>query len=75
MGETIESDLMDIQYHEIGTFRKAEEAGYDGIKIADFAQSEHMGNVEHYSIGIFKDIIKDLDIEEIEATHPDENEL
>lgn len=75
MGETIEPDLMDKQYHEIGTFRKAEESGYDGIKIADFAQSEHMGNVQHYSIGIFRDIIKELDIEEIEATHPDETEL
>lgn len=74
MGETIEPDLMDKQYHEIGLFRKAEEAGFDGIKISDFAQNEHWGNVGHYSIGLFKGAIKDFEIDEIEATHPDPDE-
>lgn len=69
-----ESDLMDLDYHDLETFKWAEESGYDGIKITDFAQTERYGNVMHTSIGFFKDAIKDLEIEEEDAVHPDQIE-
>ena len=48
-----EGDLMNVEYHSLGLFRAAEERGYDGIKINDFAQTEIWGNVGHTSIGLF----------------------
>ena len=48
-----EGDLMNVEYHSLGLFRAAEEHGYDGIKINDFAQTEIWGNVGHTSIGLF----------------------
>lgn len=71
-GETRESDLTDLDYHDIELFRYAENNGYDGIKITDFAQSETHGNVGHYSIGLFRKTLKDLDIETIDAVHPNQ---
>lgn len=70
LGGTREGDLTDLEYHNLTLFRKIEEKGYDGIKIADFAQIEDEGNFGHHSIGLFKNTLKKLNIEEISATHP-----
>ena len=73
--EEREPDLMNVDYHEHGLFRKVEKKGYDGIKITDFAQVEDRGNVGHMSYGIFKDSISKLKIYEvIKAYHPDDFE-
>lgn len=64
-----EGDLTDVDYHKHSWFRKAEESGYDGIKITDFAQSIDQGNIGHHSIGLFRNTIKDLSIEEMPAIH------
>jgi len=48
-----ESDLMDLQYHDISGFKKAKAAGLDGVLIDDFAQSEEWGNFGHKSLGLF----------------------
>ena len=70
-GETIESDLTDLQYQKYNLFKKIEESDYDGIKIADYAQHHTQGNVGHYSIGLFEIALKDVDIEEEPAEHPE----
>lgn len=44
---------MNPAHNNIDLFQKAEQAGYDGISIWDFAQSKQYGNVGHESIGIF----------------------
>lgn len=74
-GGNVEGDLMEPQYHFLKIFRKAEESGYDGVKIADFAQTESHGNVGHTSIGFFKHVLDDLDVTEEESTHPEGDEL
>lgn len=51
-GET-ESDLLNLEYHNISLFRAVENAGYDGVKINDFAQSKYWGNLGRTSIGLF----------------------
>lgn len=67
-----EGDLTDPQYHKINIFRKAEEKGYDGIIINDFAQSKHTGNYGHLAYGFFKNSLKDLTVKQIKnQTHPD----
>ena len=72
-GETIESDLMDLQYQKYETFEKLVNEGWDGVKIADYAQHDKMGNVMHYSYGFFDNALKDLEVTNIEtAVHPDE---
>lgn len=50
---TGESDLMDLQYHDIKTFNDAKKKGLDGVLIDDFAQSEEYGNFGHLSVGLF----------------------
>jgi hypothetical protein len=70
-GGQIDGDLTDVEYHNHELFSKKEAEGYDGIRINDFLQSEHHGNVGHKSIGLFKHAIKFLDIDEIDAFHPD----
>jgi hypothetical protein len=67
-----EGDLMDLDYHKHGWFEQAQQQGYDGIKINDYAQSADQGNVGHTSIGLFQSTLKDVDITEFEAVH---NEL
>lgn len=68
---TGESDLTDVQYHKLDLFDKLMENGYDGVKIDDFAQTEHQGNFGHRSVGFFKNAMKDLDIKEIkDVVHP-----
>ena len=76
MTKDSEGDLTDLQYHKLDLFRKAEENGYNGVKIHDFAQSEVYGNYGHYSCGIFRDSISLFNIKFLEkAYHPNENEL
>ena len=66
-----EPDLMDLDYHKLGLFRKIEKSGYDGIIINDFAQSEYQGNYGHISYGFFKKSIKDCAKSEIKnQSHP-----
>lgn len=69
LGGTREADLTDEDYHKISWFRQAEEKGYDGIKITDHAQSIDQGNIGHYSIGLFKNVLKDLEVVSIPAVH------
>ena len=69
--EQREPDLTDVDYHKHGWFEAALNAGYDGIKISDFAQSENMGNVGHYSIGLFQSTLKDVTADEVKAVHHD----
>lgn len=71
-----EGDLTDVDYHKLGLFEKIREAGYDGVKIHDFAQIESEGNFGHTSIGFFPDSIKDLSVKIIEDVyHPTEEEI
>lgn len=71
-----EGDLTDLDYHKLDLFRKAEKEGYNGIKINDFAQSEHYGNYGHKSYGIFRKSIKLFDVQVLGAAyHPTEEEL
>lgn len=48
-----DGSLLDPQYHHLRTFKQAAAAGYDAIKINDFAQSKNWGNIGHWSIGLF----------------------
>lgn len=70
LGGSTEGDLTDLDYHKISLFDKVRESGYDGIKINDFAQIESEGNFGHYSIGLFKNALRKVSIQEIPATHP-----
>lgn len=72
-GET-ESDLLNLEYHKLDLFRAAEEAGYDGVKINDFAQSEYWGNFGHTSIGLFNHTKPKLSWITIPATNFDWDE-
>ncbi len=68
-------DLTDIEYHNIRGFKQAFEAGFDAVKINDFAQSPKMGNIGHSSIGLSPETAKRLFSEgrivSIAATHRD----
>ena len=55
-----ESDLTDLQYHRLKTFRQLESEGFDGVVIDDFCQSRTWGNVGHRSIGFFEHAITRL---------------
>jgi hypothetical protein len=68
-GGSREADLTDLDYHKHTWFQQAKESGYDGIKITDFAQSEDQGNVEHTSIGLFQETLRDVAIDEVPAVH------
>jgi len=70
-----ESDLQDIDYHNIPLFRKLESQGYDGIIITDFAQTQELGNFAHNSVGIFKHAIKKLSWYSEPSTHPKTGEM
>ena len=71
-----EGDLTNVDYHKINIFQTVEENGYDGIQIWDFAQVESEGNFGHKSIGLFKDTIKDLDVDIVEnVEHPNEEDF
>lgn len=50
-----DGDLMDPDHNKLDDFREAEEAGFDGVIINDFAQSgAHWGNLGHRSWGVFR---------------------
>lgn len=67
-----ESDLTNLQCHDLSFFKKVKDLGYDGIIIDDFAQSKNWGNVEHISYGLFpRGIEKIKKIKYIEATNFD----
>ena len=71
-----EGDLNNPDYHKINLFRTVEENGYDGIQILDFAQVESEGNFGHKSIGLFKDTIKDLNVEIVkDVEHPNADDF
>lgn len=70
-----DGDLMDLDYHKVSLFRKAEEQGYDGIRITDFAQLEDEGNIGHISFGIFPGSAKKFSIEVVHGVeHPAKGE-
>lgn len=69
-----EGDLMEPDYHRHDWFEAARKAGYDGIKITDFAQTDYWGNYGHDSIGLFQDALSKLSWEESEAMHPGDEE-
>jgi hypothetical protein len=48
-----ESDLTDLQYHDLKGFQIAKDKQLDGVLIDDFAQSEEHGNFGHQSVGLF----------------------
>lgn len=70
-----EGDLMEVDYHKHDLFEAVKKAGYDGIKIHDFAQVEDWGNVGHESIGIFPNSVQKLKWESIPAQHPNYDEF
>jgi len=72
---TGESDLMNVQYHDLEMFKSLEEKGYDGVIIDDFAQSERYGNVGHRSVGLFSEGIKKLGVEPLPAVNYDWGKL
>lgn len=47
-----DSDLQDLQYHDLSGFQKAKGKGLDGVLIDDFAQSKEYGNFGHLSVGL-----------------------
>ncbi len=64
-----EGDLTDLDYHK--DFGAAKQAGFDGVKINDFAQTDIEGNVGHTSIGIFgRALPKVKEIGREATTHP-----
>lgn len=48
-----DSDLQDLQYHDLSGFKKMKEKGLDGVLIDDFAQSKEYGNFGHLSVGLY----------------------
>lgn len=46
-------DLLDLDYHKLGIFGRARDAGLDGALIRDYCQSDNWGNVGHRSVGLF----------------------
>lgn len=64
-------DLNDRDYYKIDLFRELESKGYDGVKIHDHAQTQEFGNFGHFSYGLFKHTIKDLEREVVhDVVHP-----
>ena len=63
-------DLMSPDYHRYDVFRAAEKAGYDGVRINDYAQVHNHGNVGHQAIGLFAGALPKLKWESIPASHP-----
>jgi len=67
-----EGDLTEVQYHDVGGFRRAQEK-FDGVIIDDFAQSEEWGNLGHLSVGLFGPALKDIKTKCIPATYEEWN--
>src|SRR5690606_31266806 len=66
-----ESDGLDLQYNDFGSFAKAREAGYDGVIIDDFLQSRNWGNVGHRAIAIFETGLQKMEHTNITAYNHD----
>lgn len=64
-----ESDLTNTQYTDYAGFAEAEEAGFDGVLIDDFAQSEEWGNLQHLSVGLFQHAIQHVKCIQVLATY------
>lgn len=64
---TGESDLTELQYHDLERFRRAEAEGFDGVIIDDFAQHRILGNIGHRSIGLFPAVAAKMDWVELPA--------
>lgn len=63
-----DGDLTDLEYHDHPAFARAQSAGYDGVIINDFAQT-NVGNFGHVSCGINANGLRKLDFLRIDATH------
>jgi hypothetical protein len=55
-----DGDLQNPAHLDFETFEAAQAAGYDGLQICDFLQSEAAGNVGHLSTGLFPEALGDL---------------
>lgn len=64
-----ESDLTNLEYHQLDRFKKLREAGFDGVRINDFAQSEEWGNLQHLSIGLFPRGLRKVALQEEPAKY------
>jgi len=70
-----EGDLGDPQYNWFEVFRRLEAAGYDGVRINDFLQSDKWGNVGHISIGVFPRGLPKLTYTSVPARNYDPEDL
>jgi hypothetical protein len=73
-----DSDLTDVQYHDLSGFKKMKEKGLDGVLIDDFAQSKEYGNFGHLSVGLYstdKLVIKDIPAQYREWTYKEKGTL
>lgn len=64
-----ESSLIEPDYHDLDLFRKVRAAGYDGIRISDFCQTQVWGNVGHNSVGFFEHALEHLQFARTPARH------
>ena len=71
MAKNNEGDLMEPDYNKYDTFEKMKKAGYDGVRINDFAQSKYWGNMGHRSILIFPSGLAKLRKQHIDASNFD----
>jgi len=71
-----EGDLTEPQHTMYSQFQNIENAGYDGVVINDFAQSDFMGNYGHIAYGFFEKALKDLKVSQMRnQVHPGREEL
>ena len=73
-GRRKEGDLTDLDYHKVDAFREARKAGYDGVKINDFAQVDYgddygTENTGHESLLIFRESMNKLSWKAVPAQH------
>lgn len=64
-----ESDLTEKAHLDFSLFRQAEQSGFDGIVIDDFAQSADCGNVGHRAVGLFAHVVQRLEFVCYSAVH------
>lgn len=62
-------DLQDPQHLWIDEFRAAQQAGYDGVIINDYAQSDRWGNLGHFSVGVFPESVRKIQCSPIPASY------
>lgn len=66
-----DADLTDLDYHKIDLFNELNEKGFDVIRIHDFVQSPHAGNVPHISYGFLSKGLAAVHIYSMPASHHD----